>query len=60
MNNFEVHIKTISLEEKASLFAYLENLKLTGEKNWMHDELEVKLNRYFMMKHNKKMFNSKR
>jgi len=60
MNNFEVHIKTITLEEKASLFAYLENLKLTGEKNWMHDDLEFKLNKHFMMKHNKKLFDDKR
>lgn len=52
-DNFDAHIKTITLEEKANLFNYLEKLKQTGEKNWKHDEVEKKLNQYFMMKHNK-------
>jgi hypothetical protein len=56
--NFEVHIKTITLEEKANLFNYLEKLEQTGEKNWKHNEVEVKLNKYFMMKHNTNKLNS--
>lgn len=52
--NFNFHIRTITLEEKATLYAYFENLKTRGESSIEHEEMERKVTSYFISKAKKK------
>ena len=53
-DNFSFHVRTITLEEKATLYAYFENLKTRGESRIEHEEMERKITSYFISKAKKK------
>lgn len=47
LEDFDENIRTITLEEQARLFVYLDQLRDRGERHWWHDDLEVKLEKHF-------------
>lgn len=52
--NFNFQVRTVTLEEKATLYAYFENLKNRGESRREHEEMERRVTSYFISKAKRK------